>query len=83
MHFFYVLYSEKTEKFYYGSSHDPELRLKLHNDGATPSTKSRIPWKLMYVEKFDSKTEALKREKEIKRMKNRKYIMTLIENKVE
>jgi putative endonuclease len=41
-------------------------------------TKRGIPWELVYCEKFKTKTEALKREREIKRKKSRKYIEGLI-----
>ncbi len=81
MHYFYILYSDKTNRYYYGSSHNVELRLILHNEGATPSTKNGRPWKIAYVEEYETKTEALKREKEIKRIKSRKYIETLITKK--
>jgi len=81
MHFFYIIFSDKTNRYYYGSSHEPEVRLNLHNSGATPSTIHGIPWRLVYSEKYETKTEAIKREKEIKRMKNRKYIEALISNK--
>jgi len=39
-----------------------------------------IPLVLCYFEKFDSKKEALRREKYIKLKKNKKYIENLIEN---
>ncbi|MCD6440450.1 MAG: GIY-YIG nuclease family protein, partial [Candidatus Marinimicrobia bacterium] len=57
------------------------LRLIHHNDGWTKSTKSGIPWILVYSEKFNSRSNAMKREKEIKRMKSQKYIESLIESK--
>jgi len=78
-HFVYILYSEKVNKYYVGSSHDPSLRLLLHNQGATRSTKAGIPWKLAFIEKHVDKSAALKREKEIKRQKSRKYIEQLIQ----
>jgi putative endonuclease len=34
-----------------------------------------IPWELKYYEKYESKSEALKREREIKNKKSRKYIL--------
>jgi putative endonuclease len=77
-HFVYIIFSEKTDKYYVGSSHNPEIRLLLHNDGATRSTKSGIPWKLVYTEMLENKSMAIKREFEIKRKKSRKYIQELI-----
>lgn len=59
-----------------------KLRLKRHNDGWTKSTKNGIPWELKYVQNFDSKREALKRERFIKNQKNRSFTVRLI-NSVE
>ena len=77
-HFLYIIYSTSSNKYYTGVSHSPELRLKLHNEGATRSTKSGIPWKLVYIEECKNKTDALKRERQIKRKKSRQYLEELI-----
>jgi putative endonuclease len=61
-----------------GSSSNPEERLVRHNAGATPSTKFHRPWKIVYTESHSSKTEALKRENYLKRMKSRIYLEELI-----
>ncbi|MFA6131674.1 MAG: GIY-YIG nuclease family protein [Patescibacteria group bacterium] len=66
MYFVYVLQSEKDERLYIGSSADLDKRLKQHNSGKTKSTKPYRPYKLIYTEEFQSKTEALQREKQIK-----------------
>ena len=77
-HFVYIIYSETRERYYIGSCADLEIRLKRHNAGATTSTKNGRPWKMVYNETFSSKTEALKREINIKKMKSRIYIEELI-----
>jgi len=77
-YFIYLLYSETRDRYYIGSSSDPKERLIRHNAGATPSTKSGKPWKIVYTENYSSKTEALKRETYLKRMKSRVYIENLI-----
>ena len=77
-YFTYILFSEKINKYNIGSSQDIDNRLEMHNAGATPSTKPGRPWKPVYNEEFDLKTEALKRENYLKRMKSRVYIETLI-----
>jgi putative endonuclease len=46
--------------------------------GWSRSTKAGIPWKLVYHEVFQTKSEAMKRECEIKRKKSRKYLEKLI-----
>jgi len=78
-HFVYILYSHSIDRHYIGSCSDIELRLSRHNAGATISTKSGRPWKVVYSEKFNSKTEAIKREIYLKRMKSRVFIESLID----
>ena len=74
----YILHSRKLNHYYIGCASDPEKRLVRHNAGATPSTKSGRPWKIVYTEFFPSKTEALKREFYLKRMKSSIYLENLI-----
>ncbi len=76
----YILYSDKKDKFYVGYTSDIDKRLDKHNSGSSRSTKDGIPWKLVYFEEFETKSEAIKREIQIKRMKSRKYIESLIVN---
>ena len=78
MWFVYILYSNKLDRYYTGSTDDLEWRLERHNSGWGRYTKKGIPWKLVYNEEYFTKTEALKREREIKKMKSRKYIEELI-----
>jgi putative endonuclease len=80
MYYCYVIKSKITEKYYIGSCLDVEKRLEYHNNGWSRYTKSGIPWTLCYFEKFDSKKEALQREKFIKSRKSKEYIGKLIEN---
>ncbi len=78
MFYTYIIYSESSDKYYISHTHDLELRLQRHNERWTRSTKAGIPWKLIYSEEYRTKSEAMKRECEIKRMKSRKYIEDLI-----
>jgi putative endonuclease len=77
-HYVYILYSEKTNKYYVGSCEDVYVRLQRHNAGSTTSTKSGRPWIVQYTEELENKTQALIREKYIKSMKSRIYIESLI-----
>ena len=74
----YILYSSKLDRYYIGSTNNLEWRLERHNMGWGRYTKKGIPWKIVYHETYQSKTEAMKRELEIKKMKSRKYIESLI-----
>ena len=74
----YILYSDKTDKYYVGQTEDIQNRLTQHNSGRNKSTKSGLPWVVKYTEEFLTKAEAAKREIEIKNKKSRKYIEWLI-----
>ena len=79
--YLYIIYSDKNDKYYIGYTGNLETRIEKHNLGATRSTRSGIPWKQVYYEEFDTKSEAIKRELEIKKKKSRKYIEELIGKK--
>jgi putative endonuclease len=53
-------------------------RLLRHNSGRSKYTKFGVPWQLVYLEEFKNKTEAYRRELEIKKKKSRNYIERLI-----
>jgi putative endonuclease len=63
----YILKSTKTDKYYYGSSGDITRRLKEHNAGEVTSTRSGRPWRIHYLEEYDSKTETILRERYFKK----------------
>jgi putative endonuclease len=78
-YFVYIIYSPIINQFYIGSTNDLEARLRHHNSGSTPSTKKGAPgWIIRYTENLQTKSEALKREIQIKKKKSRKYIEFLI-----
>lgn len=55
---------------YTGWTNDIKKRLKAHNEGrGAKYTKGRRPVELVYLETFETKQEAMKREAAIKRMK--------------
>ena len=54
---------------YAGWTNDPERRLKAHNNGtASKYTRSRRPVEMVYLEEFETKSEAMKREAALKMM---------------
>ena len=70
MYYIYILFSLKTNKYYVGSTDDLQGRLKHHNAGSTPSTKSGAPdWEIRYTETVPDRTAALMHELEIKKKK--------------
>ena len=78
MHFLYILESLKDGSYYVGSCNDIDARLGRHNNGYVKSTKSFIPWRLVYTEKYDTLSLARKRESQIKSWKSRFAIDRLI-----
>jgi putative endonuclease len=79
-YFTYIIKSKINDRYYIGSSDNLARRLTLHNEGNTISTKAYIPWELVYFETFETKSEALIREKHLKKMKSKKYIEWLVES---
>ncbi|MCF6214020.1 MAG: GIY-YIG nuclease family protein [Flavobacteriaceae bacterium] len=73
MYFTYIIYSKNFNRYYVGLSADVSQRLKSHNAGKVKSTKAFTSWKLVHVEKFDTRIEARKREKYLKSAAGRKW----------
>ncbi len=72
MYFIYILKCNDGT-LYTGSTNDIEKRVVTHNSGATGAkyTKARCPVELIYQEEFETKSQALKREWEIKKLSRR------------
>jgi len=66
--------------FYTGWTVNVQRRLKKHQSGAGAKyTRQRRPVKLVYAEELSSRSEALKRERQLKRLK-RERKLALINN---
>jgi putative endonuclease len=79
MFFVYVLRSLQNDSFYVGYTHDLRRRIVEHQSGRSHFTKKRGPWELVYVEVFSTRSEAMKREAEIKGRKSKRYIKGLVD----
>ena len=74
----YILYSVQIDRYYIGSTGDDlEERLRRHNTNHKGFTGTANDWVYYHLEEYSSKGEAVKREKEIKSKKSRKYIESL------
>ena len=62
MAFVYILESLKDGKLYTGSTIDLVRRLKQHRAGKVNATKTRLPIRLVYFERFESTFAARQRE---------------------
>ena len=78
MYFVYILKSLTHNRHYIGSTGDLRNRLNYHNSGRVKSTKAYRPWEIIYTENFNTKSEALKREKKIKSFKGGEAFKKLI-----
>ena len=79
-HYTYMLRCA-DDTIYSGYAVDPEARLEKHNSGkGAKYTRGRGPLTLVYVEEFESKELAMKRECEIKKLtrKDKEKIPCLI-----
>ena len=78
MFYTYILQSEIDNSFYTGHSSDIKKRLEYHNEGLSKYTSKKIPWKLVYLETFETKKEANRRELFLKKQRNRSFYERLI-----
>ena len=74
----YALYSYDSSRLYIGQTNNLIRRLREHNKGKVESTKLYRPYKLIYVEEHLTRENAVKREKELKTTKGRKFLKQLI-----
>ena len=74
----YIIQSQIDDSFYIGYSQNPESRLIKHNSANKGYTARKKPWKLVYTESFEHKSEAIKREKFLKKQKNKAFYEQLI-----
>jgi putative endonuclease len=83
MYYTVLLQSESTGRFYLGSTDDLPRRIRQHNDpqysGSKTTKRFAGPWKLVFSESFETRSQAMAREKQLKSWKNRKAIQHLIE----
>jgi putative endonuclease len=76
-HCYIVRCSDDT--LYCGYSNNLEKRIKTHNDGkGAKYTKTRRPVVMVYSEAFDTKSEAMKREYQIKQITRNEKIQLIL-----
>lgn len=78
----YVLYSSSFDKIYIGYTSNLNERLKSHNElGDKGWTIRYRPWVVVHAEQFELKTDAMRREKELKSGKGREFVWRIIRDK--
>ncbi len=80
MYCVYAIYNQQAQKYYIGQTIDLKERLRLHNNHYFKSYTSRFPgkWELIYEESIPTRSEALRREKQLKSGNGREFIKSLI-----
>ena len=81
--FVYILFSQKLNKYYIGSTNDIPRRLYEHNIGHSIFTKNGIPWELVFSQEYDTLLLARTEERRLKKCKSHKYLQAYILRKVE
>ena len=81
MHYFYILYSTESDKFYIGETHDLKSRIEKHNEHSYQKSFTKIAedWQIVLCLECTDKQQALYLEKFVKRMKSRKFIQKTID----
>ena len=75
----YILYSRSYDKIYIGYTSNLAGRLRSHNELATKGwTLTFRPWVVVHTETFETKSEAIGREKALKSAKGRAWVWSLI-----
>ena len=77
-YYVYILHSSSLDQYYVGQTENLQGRIFRHNNSGSKSTKKANDWNLKYTEEFNSRSDAVKRETEIKSKKSKKYIEWLI-----
>lgn len=78
MFYLYIIQSEKTNRYYVGSTQDLSTRLVAHNTGSNRSTKNGRPWRIVHSEQFMTRAEAFGREQQVKSYKGGEAFKKLI-----
>jgi len=65
-HTLFVLYSPIVDRFFVGSSPNPEKTISRHNSGKNKHTKSGLPWKFVCQKTYESRKGAKEAEMKIK-----------------
>ncbi len=79
----YVLHSASYDKIYVGFTSDLSARVRSHNSLATKGWTIKFrPWTVVHTETFHTKSQAMRREKELKSAAGRAFIKSKILNQI-
>jgi putative endonuclease len=82
MFYIYILQSNTSGRYYIGQTDNPDRRLAEHNDPTNKNSQTtkrfKGPWKLVLLEQYENRSDAVARERQIKAWKSRKAINELL-----
>ena len=80
----YILYAHPFSKTYVGQTANIEKRLEEHNFSSSISfTKAYRPWNLIHTEKFETRAQAMAKEKFYKTGKGRLVVSEILKSYLE
>lgn len=79
-YYIYVLQSKVDSQFYVGYTNNLLRRIEDHNRSKVPSTKKRLPLKLVYWEGCLNQQDATRREKYLKTAWGKRFIKNRIKS---
>jgi putative endonuclease len=74
----YILQSAATQQFYKGITNNLKRRFKEHNNKEEQSTKSGVPWNLVWYTIKPTRSEALVLEKKLKNLTSHQRLIAFI-----
>lgn len=80
--YLYILKSNRTNKYYIGSTGNINRRLVEHNSGQTKSTRGGVPWTLMFIQEYSTLGESKRVELRLKKLKRKDYLEGIIRDGV-
>ena len=80
MFYVYILQIKKGGRYYIGQTQNLAKRLGKHGSGETKSMRNRGEFKIVYVEECLTRSQAVRREKQIKRYKGGNAFKRLLED---
>ena len=78
----YIVYIIKSEQgsYYIGQTKNIEDRLNRHNTNRSRSTKNKGKWELVIIKEFNTRSEAVKFERKLKKFNNTQRAINHIKN---
>ncbi len=77
MFYVYILKSQSRVGHYVGQTNNLEQRIERHNSSKYGYTRRGRPWVLIYSEKYETRAEAMRRERFLKSGKGREFLSNL------